>query len=66
MIRGWALRRACSLCATAYLGPRAPVVEGEHELFGFLTAEANAIGWHSLGRDRRGVLTSAAEVDRLA
>ena len=46
------------------LGPRAPAVKGEHEPFGFLTTEANAIVAPIHPKARSVVLTSAAEVDR--
>jgi putative SOS response-associated peptidase YedK len=45
------------------LGPRAPAVKGEHEPFGFLTTEANAIVAPIHPKAMPVVLTSAAEVN---
>jgi putative SOS response-associated peptidase YedK len=44
-------------------GPKSAPVEGEHELFGFLTTEANAVVAPIHPKAMPVILTSAAEVD---
>jgi putative SOS response-associated peptidase YedK len=46
-------------------GPKSARVEGEHELFGFLTTEANAIVTPIHPKAMPVILTTLAEVDRL-
>ncbi len=44
-------------------GPKSAPVEGNHELFGFLTTEANAVLAPIHPKAMRVILTSSAEVD---
>ena len=44
-------------------GPKSALIEGEHQLFGFLTTEANAVVAPIHPKAMPVILTSAAEVD---
>ena len=47
-------------------GPKSAPVEGEHELYGFLTTEANAVVAPIHPKAMPVILTTRAEVDLLA